>query len=92
MRQDRAEYIAAQALEWIASDADLLGVFMGATGAGADDMRERAGQPAFLASVLDFVLLDDAWVTGFCDARALAYETPFEARRALPGGSDPNWT
>jgi hypothetical protein len=36
--------------------------------------------------VLDFLLMDDAWVVAFCDAAGLPYEAPMRARAALPGG------
>lgn len=89
---ERAEFVALSALGWIAAQEDLLPVFMGATGAGMDDLRQRASEPEFLASVLDFLLMDDAWIVGFCDAAGLAYDDPAAARQALPGGAQVNWT
>lgn len=92
MQQDRAEEIALIALGWLAANEDLLPVFMGASGAGPDDLRNGAGDPAFLASVLDFLLMDDAWVIACCEAAGMAYETLMQARQTLPGGALPNWT
>lgn len=89
---ERAEYVALSALGWIAAQEDLLPVFMGATGAGMDDLRQRATEPEFLASVLDFLLMDDAWIVGFCDAAGLACDEPATARQSLPGGAQVNWT
>ena len=43
-------------------------------------------------SVLDFVMMDDAWVVAFCDAVGIAYTTPMQARAALPGGAVTHWT
>ena len=60
--RDMAETFALKALSWLAGQDDLLPVFMGASGVGQDDFRERAGDPEFLASVLDFLLMDDAWI------------------------------
>ncbi len=91
-RQEAAETLALQALTWLAGNDDLFPVFLGASGASAGDLAANAGQPAFLASVLDFVLTDDAWVTAFCDAAGLAYDAPMRARAALPGGEQINWT
>ncbi len=85
-RQDSAETLALQALSWLAGNEDLLPVFMGATGASVADMAARATEGAFLASVLDFLLMDDAWVVAFCDASGLRYEAPLQARAWLPGG------
>ena len=92
MRQDEAEMVAVQALGWLASNDDLMPVFLGATGASAEDLRAQAGDPAFLGSVLDFLAMDDAWIVGFCDAAGLAYEAPMRARAALPGGEQVHWT
>lgn len=91
-RQEAAETLALQALTWLAADDELFPVFLGATGASAADIAADAGKPAFLGSVLDFLLSDDAWVTAFCDAASLPYGAPMQARMALPGGEQINWT
>lgn len=91
-RQAAAETLALQALAWLAGNEDLFPVFLGATGASAADIAQNAGKPEFLASVLDFLLADDAWVTAFCDAINVEYETPMRARAGLPGGESINWT
>ena len=90
--RETAETIALQALAWLAGNEELLPVFMGASGIGGDDLRERAADAEFLASVLDFILMDDAWVTGFCDAQGLPYEALIAVRQALPGGQQIHWT
>lgn len=92
MNRDAAETLAAEVLAWIASQDDLLGVFLGATGAAPGDVRAQAGDPDFLAAVLDFVLMDDAWVTGFCRASGRRFTDPAAARAALPGGEAVHWT
>lgn len=92
MRQDLAETIALRALAWLASNEDLLPIFMGSTGAEPGDLKSRANDPDFLGSVLDFLMMDDAWVVACCDALALPYETLQQARAALPGGEQVNWT
>ena len=92
MNKDAAENLAIQALGWIAASDDLMGTFMGASGASIDDVRAQAADPAFLGSVLDFLLMDDAWVTGFCDDNSMDYKRPMAARQMLPGGEIPNWT
>lgn len=92
MQQIQAERIAIQALGWLASHDDLMPVFLGATGSSAEDLRAQAGDPAFLLSVLDFLLMDDAWVIAFCDSEGLPYEMPMRAKQALPGGGEVHWT
>ena len=90
--QDHAETVALQALAWLAANEDLLPVFLGASGASEADLRASASDPVFLGAVLDFLMMDDAWVMAFCDAHALPYERLMEARQALPGGAQVNWT
>jgi len=90
--QESAETFALQALGWLASHDDLLPVFLGATGASVDDLGTQAADPVFLAAVLDFLMMDDAWVIAFCDSVAVPYERIMLARQALPGGEQVNWT
>ncbi len=92
MRRELAETIALQALAWLAGNDELLPVFMGATGAGVSDLKTRATEPEFIGSVLDFIMMDDAWVMEFCEAHGLACDMPQQARSALPGGEMVNWT
>lgn len=89
---ESAETIALQALGWLATNEELMPVFLGATGASVDDLKAQAGDPAFLGSVLDFITMDDAWVVSFCDTIGLDYTQPMIARQALPGGAQMNWT
>ncbi len=92
LARDSAKVLAIEALVWLAADDELLPVLLGSTGAGVDDIRERAQDPEFLASVLDFILMDDAWVGAFCAANTYAMGYPMRARAALPGGAAVNWT
>ena len=62
LSQDSAEVLALEALSWLVGHDELLPVFLGATGAGEGDIRTRAKDPEFLASVMDFLLMDDAWI------------------------------
>lgn len=90
--RERAETLAIQALAWLAAQEDLFPVFLGASGASPAEVAQRAAEAEFLAAVLDFVLMDDAWVVGFCDAAGHPYTAPLQARALLPGGTGPNWT
>lgn len=92
MRRELAETIALQAFAWLVSNDELLPVFLGATGAAESDLKARAEDAEFLASVLDFLMMDDEWVTAFCDSMGIGYEEPLAARRELPGGDLPEWT
>ena len=90
--QDFAETVALQCLGWIAGHEELLPVFLGSTGAAEADLRAGAQDPDFLGSVLDFLLMDDAWVVEFCAAHGMSNDAPMQARAALPGGAEMNWT
>lgn len=90
--QDRAEMVALQALGWMAGNDAVLEAFLGATGASVGDLRDGAGDPAFLGALLDFIMMDDVWVVSFCDSAGLAYDAPMRARAALPGGAQMHWT
>ena len=92
MTPERAELIAIQALGWLAGNDDLGPAFLGQTGARAEDLRARAADPAFLASVLEYLTMDDQWIIAFCDDHGLGYDLPLRARYALPGAEHINWT
>ena len=92
MNRKEAEIRALGVLTWLVNHEELLPVFLGATGTSEEDLRGRAGEPEFLCSVLDFVMMDDAWVISYCDGEGVPYETPMRARQALPGGADVSWT
>ena len=92
MGQDRAETVAVQALGWMAGEEERLGAFLSAAGCGPEELRARAAEAEFLGFVLDFLLQDEAGLIAFCDAAGLTYETPMQARAALPGGAQPHWT
>ncbi|WP_368345917.1 DUF3572 domain-containing protein [Pelagovum sp. HNIBRBA483] len=92
MGPEAAETVGIKALGWLAANDDLRSVFLGATGAQLEDLRASASDPIFLASVLDFLMMDDAWVIAFCDDAGLKYETPMRARQAMPGAEQVHWT
>lgn len=92
MTHEPSETLAIQALGWLAGNDELLPIFLGATGASVADLRARVGDVEFLGSVLDFLMMDDAWVIAFCDSAGIGYEEPMRARQMLPGGAQINWT
>ncbi len=87
-----AEVIGLQAAAWLAGHDDLLPVFLGSTGASEADFRAALEDPQFQGSVLDFILMDDAWVRGFCDSIQLPYDRLQIVRASLPGGDQVHWT
>ena len=66
-----AEIVAIQALTFVAGDPERLGLFLAESGLGPETLRTAAANPQFLASVLDFVMRDDATVKAFAEASKL---------------------
>ena len=83
-----AEIVAIQALTFVAGDPERLGLFLAESGLGPETLRTAAANPQFLASVLDFVMRDDATVKAFADASQLHPTNIAAARQAL---DDPDW-
>lgn len=71
---------------------DIVSVFLGATGASAEDLKQRTSEPEFLGSILEFMTMDDRWVMGFCDANGMSYDEPLAAAHVLLGTARTHWT
>jgi Protein of unknown function (DUF3572) len=83
-----AEIVAVQALSFVAGDPERLGLFLAESGIGPETLRSAAADPRFLASVLDFVMRDDATVKAFGAISQLHPTTIAAAHQAL---NDPQW-
>jgi len=83
-----AEIVAIQALSFIAGDPERLGLFLAETGIGPETLRTAAADPKFLASVLDFIMRDDATVKAFAAASELHPSNVAAARQVL---GDRHW-
>ena len=83
-----AEIVAVQALSFIASEPERLGLFLAESGIGPETLRHSAADPRFLASVLDFVMRDDATVKAFASVSQLHPTNIAAAHQAL---NDPQW-
>jgi hypothetical protein len=83
-----AEIVAVQALSFIAGEPERLGLFLAETGIGPETLRNAAADPRFLASVLDFVMRDDATVKAFASVSQLHPTNIAAAHQAL---NDPDW-
>lgn len=91
-KQESAQTVALQALGWLAAQDEAFDAFLGASGLGPSDLRDRAAEPEMMGAVLDFLLSDEALLVAFCAEVGLPPETPMQARAALPGGDVPFWT
>ena len=83
-----AEIVAIQALSFIASEPERLGLFLAEFGIGPETLRTAASDPRFLASVLDFIMRDDATVKAFAEVSQLHPTNIAAAHQAL---NDPQW-
>jgi hypothetical protein len=62
---EAAEGLAIQALTFIARDGERLGRFLAVTGIGPAEIRAAAGEPGFLAGVLEYLAADDRLIAAF---------------------------
>lgn len=91
-RQETAEILALQGLEWLAGQDDLVNTFLGGSGLSPADLARTGDDPVLMASILDFLLEDESRLLEFCADMGIAPEAPLEARAHLPGGDVPHWT
>jgi len=85
---DDAQALAINALVFLAADQELLARFLALTGISADEIRSAAGEPGFLAGVLQFYLAHEQTLMRFCEATETDPAMVQEAMRLLPGGSE----
>lgn len=91
-RQETAEILALQALEWVARQEEVVNAFLGGSGLSPSDLARVGEDPVLMASVLDFLLEDEARLLAFCADTGMAPTAPMAARVHLPGGDVPHWT
>jgi hypothetical protein len=80
-----AETLALKALAFLAQSPDDLERFVALSGVTLADLRARADDPEILAAILDFILVSDELITGFCETVEIDPRELHAARRALPG-------
>ena len=80
---DSAGSLAVSALSFIAADPDRLSRFLDITGLGPDNLRTAAADPAFLGSVLDYLVADEKLLVEFAADAALKPEAVARAQAAL---------
>jgi hypothetical protein len=90
--QETAETEALTMLTWLAGQEELFAAFLASTGASVADVAAKAGQPAFLAAVVDFLLTEDAHIIGWALSTGRKPESALRIRAGLPGGDHWNWT
>jgi len=85
MQKDAAETIAANALNFLARDAERLVRFLDLSGLSPGSIRDAARDPGFLAGVLDYVCANETLLLGFADQYEITPANVEKARSALSG-------
>jgi hypothetical protein len=86
--REEAEIIAVKALGFVAADPELLPRFLAITGIEAHSIRQAAGEPGFLAGVLQFILAHEPTLMRFAAETGTPPASVGRALRALPLGDD----
>ena len=84
--RNEAERIAVAALAFLAGDHGRLTRFLDVTGLAPARIRDAAGEPGFLAAVLDHLAGDDELIVGLAGLLRIRPEDVVEARRVLSPG------
>lgn len=83
-----AEDTAIAVLVWLAGEPELMGRFLALTGLEANNLRDAAKEPGFLAGVLGFLMSHEPTLMDFCTATDTRPETISRAFHALGGASE----
>jgi hypothetical protein len=85
---DSARSLAVSALAFIAADPDRLSRFLDITGLGPHNLRTAAADPAFLNSVLDYLVAAESLLVAFAADAGLKPEVIARAHHALSRPSE----
>ncbi|MCJ2015018.1 DUF3572 domain-containing protein [Methylobacterium sp. J-076] len=88
---DPAESLAVDVLLWIVGDEDRLFPFLATTGLDVEAVRAGAGDPAFLAGVLDYVAGHEPVLIACANALAVKPERIVTAWHRLSPAPDDEW-
>jgi Protein of unknown function (DUF3572) len=83
MTAQSAEILGLQALAWLAGDPALLERFTNSCGIDGTALRATADHPETIASILDFLLADEAVLLAFCSESDLPPQSIQMARYRL---------
>lgn len=90
MTPQLAESIAIQALGHLAGEVERIAPFLDSAGVTLDSLRQLAGEPAFLAAVLDYLCANESELLAFCANTATDPAHIDNARQCL-AGPPPDW-
>lgn len=83
--REHAETLAIAALSFLAEEPNRLGIFLALSGIGPELLREAAGEPHFLAGVLEHVVSDEKLLLDFAAHQGIDPFDVTRARQALAG-------
>lgn len=84
---EESQGIATEALLQLSRDPEQIGRFLAFSGIGPDMIRKAAGEPGFLAGVLEFYMMDEPLLLTFCENSGIRPTMIAAARYALTGGT-----
>ena len=87
MTADRAATLALKGLGFLVESGPAMDRFVDLSGFAPASLRERADDPDFLASVLDFLLANEELLVRFCDEESVDVRAVHMARHVLAGGA-----
>ena len=79
------EFIAIKAVEYFAAHPEALAGFLSYTGTGPAELKANINNPDFLASVLDYMMIDEPTLLDFAQSLDLNPQDIVKARLLLPG-------
>jgi hypothetical protein len=85
---EEAQGIATEALLQLSKEPEQIGRFLAVSGIGPEMIREAAGEPGFLAGVLEFYMMDETLLLAFCENAGIRPTMIAAARYALAGGEE----
>ncbi len=85
---EEAQGIATEALLQLSKEPEQIGRFLAVSGIGPEMIREAAGEPGFLAGVLEFYMMDETLLLAFCENAGIRPTMIAAARYALAGGDE----
>jgi len=91
MTPDTAQTIALQSAGFIFQEDDIRDRFMALSAVDVDDIRSRIADPAFLASILEFLVNFEPDLIACAETLGEKPETLVSAWRALGGGEGQEW-
>ena len=88
LSRDEAEIIALKALGFLVSSPDRAERFLSLSGLAPEDLRSKAGDPHFLAGVIEHLLADELLLIMFCEDAGIDPRIPARAVAILRDGTN----